>query len=144
MAALLQSTNPEMSKVAAMAFIDELEVMYGYEFDEQTKEAMFGAAAKLIGQGMNTGIGAIKTVAANPMLAANNAAMKIMTSPSMQTMVNNPALGTAVMGQQLAGGIGQALLGKGVSGAVQAGSHMLPGTAGNAVNTFGSMLGHVV
>jgi hypothetical protein len=144
MAALLHSTQPTMSKVAAMAFINELEETYGYELDEQTKEAMFGAAAKLIGQGLNAGVGAIKTVAANPMLAANNAAMKVMTAPGMQTMMHNPALGTALMGQQLAGGVGQALLGKGLSGAVQGGAKMLPGAVGANVNAFGSMLGHVV
>ena len=144
MAALLQSTQPTMSKVAAMAFINELEETYGYELDEQTKEAVFGAAAKLIGQGMNAGVGAIKTVAANPMLAANSAAMKVMTSPGMQTMMHNPALGTALVGQQLAGGVGQALLGKGLAATVQGGAKMLPGAAGSNVGALGSMLGHVV
>lgn len=142
MASLLQSTKSSMNKLAEVqihAFIDELETVYGYDFDEQTKEAMFGAAAKLIGKGM----GAAKGVVANPMLAANNAGMKLMTSPGMQMMVHNPALATAAMSQQLAGGVGQALLGKGVGGAMQAGSKLMPGTLGANLNTMGNVIGAV-
>ena len=87
---------------------------------------MFGAAAKLIGQGMSAGANMARTVAANPRLAMNNATMRVMTSPGMNTLVHNPALATAVMGQQLAGGMSQALLGKGLVGAAQAGArHIL-------------------
>ena len=143
MASLLQSTRPGLSKVAMVqvsAFIDELETAYGYEFDEQTKEAMFGTAAKLLSRGA----GAVKNVAANPMLAMNNATVKVMSSPGMQTLVHNPALGTAVMGHQLAGGVGQALLGRGAATAMQSGAKLLPGAAGRTVGSVGTMLGHVV
>ena len=131
-------------KTSAYAFVDELERIYGYEFDDLTKEAMFGAAAKMIGQGVSNGVGALKTVAAAPMLAANNAAMKVMMSPGMQTMVHNPALGTAMLGQQMAGGIGQMALGQGLSTGVRAAGNALPGALGANVNAFGSALGHVV
>lgn len=147
MASLLQATRPSLSKTASVqihAFIDELECTYGYEFDEQTKEAMFGAAAKLIGQGMSASANMARTVAANPRLAMNNATMRVMTSPGMNTLVHNPALATAVMGQQLAGGMGQALLGKGLVGAAQAGARHIPGAAGQTVGAFTSALGHVV
>lgn len=144
MMSLVQSTQPGLHKTAAYAFIDELERVYGYELDDLTKEAMFGAAAKVIGGGIRNGVGAVKTVAANPMMAANNAAMKIMTSPGMQTMVHNPAVGTAMLGQQVAGGIGQMAMGQGLSTGVRTVGSMLPGAIGSNISAVGSALGHVV
>ena len=147
MASLLQATRPPLSKTASAqihAFIDELECTYGYEFDEQTKEAMFGAAAKLIGQGMSAGANMARTFAANPRLAMNNAALRVMTNPGMNTLVHNPALATAVMGQQLAGGVSQALIGRGLVGAAQVGARHIPGAVGQTASAVTSALGHVV
>jgi hypothetical protein len=122
---LAAATLPKTASLVLInAFVDEFEKCAGrsltqIEYDALLKEASFGSAL--------TNLASKATMAAKaPLATANNAAMSFMNSAGGQMMAHNPAMATTLMGQQLAGGIGQAVAGKAAGGLIGAGAKVLP------------------
>ena len=135
-----------MDKLAhyrAMAFVDELEKIAGYKFDEDVREYLYKEAAfNPIPSLMNASkaaVGAAKKVIANPTQAARNivdqanlAGMKVLTSPGGMKLQGAVAGGGIMNPTDLV----QAATG---AGATQLG-HMVGGKSGGWLNTAGKVL----
>ncbi len=131
-----------MDKLAhyrAVAFVDELEKIAGYEFDEDVREYLYKEAAfNLAAISKNLTEGA-KKVLQNPGAAAAKVANKAkMGAINLQTSAG----GQAFMGSAMRGGMqtpSDLILGGLGAASTQAGQ-MFGGTGGRILNTLGTAL----
>lgn len=140
---LAAATMPKTASIVLVdAFLDEFEKCAGRqltydEYEYLLKQANFMSSLSNLAAKASTAVKA-------PMATAQNAAASFMVSPGGQMMMHNPAAATALMGQQLAGGVGQALAGKAAGGLVGAGAKMLPQGFAQTAAQYGSQMVNAV